>query len=119
MALSTLGIAEREPQVRRLLVNARQELEGSDARDRPDLEAHRRVGAAVAGNAADVRFALVMEPREVGAGGGDQPAEFLVVKVAGHAETVVPLFSGESSKEQYPAEDGSDDTRRPDCQPAE
>ena len=119
MALATLRIAEREPHVRRFRVDAREEPEGVEARDRPNLEAHPRVGAAVTGDAADVRLALVMKSRQVAAGGRDQSAEFLVVEVAGDAEPVVPLFRGECSEEQCSTQEGSDDTYPPRRQAAE
>ncbi len=116
VALSTLGIAEREPHVGRFRVGARKESESIETRDGPNLEAHRRVGTAVTGDAPDVCLALVVEPRKVRSGGRDQSAEFLIVQVAGDAETVVPLLRGEPGEEHGSAQQESDNSRPPDRQ---
>jgi hypothetical protein len=116
VALSTLGIADREPHVGGFRIGARKEPEGIEARDRPDLEAHRRVGTAVTGDASDGCLALVMKSGEIRAGGRNQSAKFLVVQMAGDAETVVPLLRGESGQEHSSAHKGSDNSRPPDHQ---
>ena len=116
VALSTLGIAEREPHMSRFRISTRKEPEGIEARDRPDLQAHRRVGTAVTGDAPDVCLARVMKPGKVRARGRDQSAEFLVVQVAGDAKTVVPLLRGESREEHGSAQEDSSNSRPPDRQ---
>ena len=118
MALPTLGIAEREPHMGRLRVEAREEPKRIDARDPPDSEVPRHAGAAVTGDAADLRLPLMMEPRKVCGGRGDQSAELPVVKVAGDAKAVVPLLRHEPGEEQGPAEEGADDGAPTSHQPA-
>jgi hypothetical protein len=106
VTLTALDIAEWQPHVIRLTVATHEELQGVDSRHRPHAQAHAEIGTAMAGDAPDFRLLVVVETGEVSGRTRNQPFEFLVMKMAGDAETVITLFGGESSQEEHADDEG-------------
>jgi len=114
VALATLGVPQWQPHVSGLTIRADEELHRVKPGDRPHPDAHGQIRAAVTRDAADLALFLMVKPREIGGGRGEEPCELLVVEVAGHAEAVVALLGGEPDEEERAQQEGPRRARRPE-----
>jgi hypothetical protein len=113
MALTALGVSQRQAHLRWLAIGASQKLNRIEASHGPNRETHNGIGTAVTGDASNRHVFPVMGADQIRRGGGAQPNKLLVMQMARYAEPVVPLFGRQRRQEEQGEQRGARPARCP------